>query len=160
MKSLSPWKNYDDAHAMFARIVPGQTSKDDLSNLGIAVASTPNVILLSHADLLRRLGLAAGSDLGLFDPELRACLVDFRECYALEIQESHTERVRVGNFFLDILNFRRHVEVTGWNFDALIILRGDKVVNKVWSGNPKVRYSEDERNPLGPLQGIGSSIVR
>jgi len=48
----------------------------------------------------------------------------------------------------------------GWQFDALIILQDDLVVYKLWSGKPNILLQEEERSPLGPLQGVGTTQWR
>ncbi len=156
----TPWGSYADAEAMFAKVVPNQTRLTGLKALQIDPVVTPNLSLLNHADLLRRFatGLALTAD--VLDDGLRACLLLRARCSALEIEQTHTDRRRVGNFWLDILNFRRTVDVTGWRFNALIVLQDDLVVYKLWSGKPNIRDAEEVRNPLGPLQGLGDTLVR
>jgi hypothetical protein len=155
----TPWRDYSDAAAMFARIIPGQTSLSDLKALGIDPERTPNVALLAHADLLRRLVGTSSFDMNLLDPRLRECVADHLNCFGVEIEQRHLERTRYGNFWLDFLNFDRKVDISGWQFDAVIVIRGDTVAYKFWSGKPSIRQFEREQNPLGPLQGIGPSMI-
>ena len=61
---------------------------------------------------------------------------------------------RYGNVVLDMFNFRRKTRTTGWKFQGLIILNGERVVYKLESGEPKILELEDRENPLGPLQEI------
>ena len=49
--------------------------------------------------------------------------------------------------------------ITGWTFNALILLVDDTAVYTVHGGQPKVHELELSRNPLGPLQGFGESYL-
>jgi len=51
-------------------------------------------------------------------------------------------------------NFNRKTMTTGWEFNAVWLVKNDLVVYKLISGKPQVREDETRRNPLGPLQGI------
>lgn len=155
-----PWSSYQQAQQAFAGIAPGSTTLDELRRIGIHPESTPNILLLNHADLARRLAATSGLDLRLLPPPLQECLASHAHCYALEIEQKHLERQRYGNFWRDFLNFERKVHVRGWQFDALIILQNGKVVYKLWSGKPHIEQEEQERSPLGPLQGLGTSVLR
>lgn len=144
---------------MFARIIPGATSLSDLKALGVDPDQTPNVAILGGADLLRRLVPGSAFDIGLLDPGLQQCASLQSACFAYEIDQISLERKRFGNFWSDFLNFKRQVSITGWQFNAVVVLKGDTVVYKLWSGKPHVRQLEVERSPLGPLQGVGPSLL-
>jgi hypothetical protein len=73
------------------------------------------------------------------------------------MEPNRLNKKRVGNFMLDFMNFRRDTITTGWKFGALIVIVSDKVVYKQWSGSPNIQEETLQRNPLGPLQGVGSS---
>ncbi len=156
----TPWQSYGDAETMFAKIIPNQTRTTGLKALQIDVATTPNLALLNHADLLQRFATGSAVTAEVLDESLRACLAVRTRCSALEIVHIHSDRKRVGNFWMDIFNFHRKIDVTGWRFNVLIVLQDDLVVYKLWSGKPNIRDVEEERNPLGPLQGIGDSLLR
>jgi hypothetical protein len=71
--------------------------------------------------------------------------------------------VLLGHLWLDSLNFRHEVDVSGWTFNALIILVDDQVVFMVFGGQPNMRERKVTRNPMGPLQSWGEhfpSIMR
>lgn len=158
-KTTTPWDSYAAGQAMFAKIIPGKTTLADLKALGVDPDQTPNVALLGQADMLRRLVATSSLDITQVDPALKVCITLVQECFAYEIEQTYTERTRIGNFWADFLNFRRRVEVTGWQFDAMVVINRDVVIYKLWSGKPKTHASEDEKNPLGPLQGIGPSLI-
>lgn len=156
LETKTPWDSYAAGQAMFAKIVPGKTTMADLKALDIEPDKTPNVAMLGHADLLRRLVAASSIDITRIDPGLQVCVSVASSCVAYEIVQTHTDRKRIGGFWVDFLNFKRQVDVTGWQFDALIVVKGNLVVYKLWSGNPNIHQLENDRNPLGPLQGMGS----
>lgn len=143
---------------MFDRIIPGQTTLSELKSLGVDPERTPNVALLSEPDLLRRLLPSSGIDARQIDPGLQECLSAKDVCFGYEIEQLSLDRKRSGNFWLDFLNFKREIDITGWQVDAVIVIKKDTVVYKMWSGKPSVRKYEQERNPLGPLQGFGSTL--
>ncbi len=159
-ETQTPWHSYAEAQAMFDSIVPGKTTLAELKALGIDHEKTPNVTLLSHTDLLRRLVPSSSFDIRLLDPGLQQCVSAQAGCFAYEIEQLSLQRNRYGNFWLDFLNFKRQIDVSGWQFDAVVVIRKDIVVYKAWSGKPKVHQLENERNPLGPLQGLGPSLIQ
>jgi len=67
------------------------------------------------------------------------------------------KRRRYGNFLADFLNFKRKVDVAGWRFNGVILIRDGIVVYKLTSGQPAIHELEESRNPLGPFQGLGES---
>jgi hypothetical protein len=154
-----PWKSFDEAKASYDRIVPERTTVKELAELGFDPFQTPNIAILSYADLRRRFSVTSLSGDEL-DPLLRDCLAARERCTAYETDLKRTERHRSGNFWLDFLDFRRTTDVTGWRFNALIVLKDDRVVYKLWGGQPIIREREDDRNPLGPLQGSGSKLLQ
>lgn len=155
-----PWESYEKAQEVFASITPASTKLDDLRKLGISPDNTPNVALLNYADVMRRLAATSSVEINLLPPEVQKCLASHTECYAYQIEQKRLDRRRFGNFWLDFLTFNRQVQVSGWQFEALIIMQKDIVVYKLWSGKPNIQQLEEERNPLGPLQGLGSSILK
>lgn len=154
-----PWHSYAKAQEVFAGITPERSTLADLKQLGISPL-TPNLTLLNHADVTRRLVASATVEIKLLPPRVLQCLAAHAECYAYEIEQKHLDKQRYGNFWMDFLTFNRQVQVTGWQFNALFILQNDLVVYKLWSGKPNIEQLEEERNPLGPLQGLGSSWSR
>jgi hypothetical protein len=92
------------------------------------------------------------------DPGIRDCLKAGKACSAYQINLKRTNRNRVGNFWLDALRFKRETDVSGWNFNALVLFVDDMVVYAVYGGQPTIHEVEVERNPLGPLQGWGDWI--
>lgn len=154
-----PWNSYAKAQEVFASIEPEHSTLADLRKLGIDPL-TPNLTLLNHADVMRRLMASATVEIKLLPPLVLQCLAAHTECYAYEIEQKHLDKKRYGNFWLDFLTFNRQIQVSGWQFNALFILQKDMVVYKLWNGKPNIEQLEEEHNPLGPLQGLGSSWSR
>ncbi len=156
--SDTPWRTYAEAHAVFSQIVPGKTTRVELQAFGIDPERTANIEILDHVDLLRRLVPTSTFDIALLDPGIRKCAAAPSGCIAYVIKQSHLDRLRSGNFWLDFLNFKRTLEIAGWQFDAVVVVKDDLVVYKLWSGTPHIRRVEHENTPLGPLQGLGPSL--
>ena len=156
----TPWHSYAEARALFDSIIVYATTTEQLKAAGINPQTTPNVAILSHADLLRKIASGSSLDLRLLETELQNCLMENKTCVAYELEQKHLERKRSGNFWLDFLNFHRRVDITGWQFDAIVVVRNGRVIYKLWSGKPNIQELQEERNPLGPFQGVGGSLVR
>lgn len=152
------WRHYEDARQAIDSIEPYKTRREDLAGMGLDPATNPAITILSYSDILQR--FAAGSALRPedFDRGIRDCLQAGKKCTAYWLQIRRVHRERVGNFWLDSLNFLREVDVTGWSFNSLIVLVDDVVVYTLYGGQPTIREHERVRNPLGPLQGWGDQV--
>jgi hypothetical protein len=159
-ESQTPWHSYADAQAMFDKVILGETTLAELKALAVDPEFTPNIAILAHADMLRRLIPAASPDIRLLDHGLQQCLSAEQPCFAYEIEQTYSDRQRVGNFWLDFLNFKRMINVSGWQFDAIFVIKNDTVIYKSWSGKPNIHQVDEEHNPLGPLQGRGISLFQ
>jgi hypothetical protein len=156
----TPWKSYSEAQATFDKIIPNNTTLSALKKLGYDPEQTTNISILNHADLIRRLVGTGSFDIDLIDDALHACLSSKSTCFAYELEQTFTDKKRIGNFWLDFLNFDKQTDINGWQFDAIVVLSNDLVVYKQWSGKPSTHQFERERNPLGPLQGWGPSLIQ
>lgn len=155
----TPWKTFDDAKRTYDGIEPGRTTLEELKQLGFDPYRNRNVTVLHSSDVVGKFAPNAVRDEYL-EPGILECLRAQTQCSGYAIEHRQIHRNRVGNFFLDILNFRRRTEITGWRFAAIIVLVGDRVVYKAWSGAPAISESEQATNPLGPLQDRGPSLLR
>ena len=154
----SGWHSFEDARATIERIVPYQTTAADLKAMGIDPFATANVQLLNYSDIVLRFPLSGTLPMDRLDGGLRQCLEAGKGCEGYYLSVRDTRHDRVGNFWLDALNFRRVVDVTGWSFNALVLLVDGKVVYVIHGGQPKIREQETTRRPLGPLQGWGDAV--
>lgn len=160
-KSLteSPWSSFQEVQALFDRIVPYETTREDLKSLGIDPDVNPNITLLNYSDVLRRFVPSPSINADDLDVGVRDCIAAKAICRGYELDQRSMRRQRDGNFVTDFLNFRRHTEITGWRFNGVLLLRDGVVVYKLSGGQPSIREQEENTNPLGPLQGIGESRI-
>jgi hypothetical protein len=117
------------------------------------------VSILSYSDVVQRFAVGSTIRPEELDPGIRQCLTAGKACTGYSIVLKRTSRKRIGNFWLDSLNFRRETDVTGWSFNALVLFVDDLVVYTLHGGQPRVHEKEMVRNPLGPLQGWGNQVV-
>ena len=152
------WQSYEEARAAIDRVHPYETRRAELAGMGLDPAVNSAITILSYSEILQR--FAAGSALKPedYDRGIRDCLTAGKRCVAYSLQTRKVRRERVGNFWLDSLNFNRETNVTGWSFNALIVMVDDTVVYTLYGGQPSIREFERVRNPLGPLQGWGDQV--
>ena len=156
VRSESPWTRYSEAKEAFDAITVGKTTTADLKALGFDVSSSPNLKILNYLDIAASVVAINEEEL---DPGLRACLKARSDCRAYVFEPKRDYSKRIGNFWLDILGFKRKTHHTGWRFKALIVFVNDHVAYKLSSGEPKIDEMEDKTNPLGPFQTPADLIV-
>mgnify|MGYP001561669479 FL=1 len=156
----SPWQSFEEAQGTFDQIIPHQTTFADLKRLKLDPASNPNVTILSYSDILRRFVPSPSIDASSLDAGVQECLRAATHCRGYEVDHKVLHRNRYGNFWADLFNFKRKVDIVGWRFNAVVLVTGDVVVYKLTGGQPAIHEHEETRNPLGPLQGAGESILR
>jgi hypothetical protein len=152
------WSSFDDARNTIESFVPYKTTLSEIAAKGIDPYANPAVTLLSFSDILQRFASSSAVRREDFDSGIRDCLAAGKRCIGYSIVAKSVKRDRVGNFWLDSLNFERKIDVTGWIFNGLVILVDDQVVYTLYSGQPKIEDREVTRNPLGPLQGWGDQV--
>ena len=161
-KSQSPsptFQSFDDARQAIESLVPQKSDLASLSEMGLTPAKQPNTLILTHADVVRR--VVNGSVLGKedLDPGIVTCINARDACRGWELNVARISKARTGNFFADFANFKRRTETSGWRFNALILLVNDVVVYRGWGGQPAINEVEVNTNPLGPLQDMGQSVI-
>lgn len=154
----SPWQYFEDAKRDFDKIIPEKSTSEDLKRLGFDPFETPNVKLVTYLDLLKVFLPNDSIRMTDIDPGVQSCLKARDACQGYEVSPKVLNSKRYGNVFLDLLNFRRKKITRGWKFSALIVLKEELVVHKVWGGEPNISELEDKRNPLGPLQNIDNVL--
>lgn len=152
-----PWRSFEEAKSAIERIEPHRTSAGDLRAQGLD-PSSPNVQLLTYSDIVLRFPVGGGLSSQQLDPGLRECLEAGKACQGYSITVRDVRRERVGNYFQDAFGFKRVVDVSGWSFNALILLVHDRVVYTLYGGQPNLREQEITRQPLGPLQDWGNAV--
>lgn len=156
-KSVQPWMTFEEAKASYDKIEPFATDLDAVHKLGFDPFKTPNMKILNHAQVVQTVLPPPIHDNGVVPAGIRECIKAQEACQGFYMEPNRLNRNRVGNFMLDFMNFRRETITTGWKFGALIVVVGNMVVYKQWSGSPNLLEESVQRNPLGPLQGLGSS---
>jgi hypothetical protein len=152
----SAWKEYAEAKGAFDSIIVGQTTEEELKALGYDVKSSPNIKILNYLDIAATVQPIPIQEL---DPGLQACLRARADCRAYVFEPKRTYNKRVGNFWLDIFNFRRKTHETGWRYRALIVFVNHHVAYKLSSGEPKIDQLQDQINPLGPFQSPAEMVT-
>lgn len=152
----APWKSFTEAKAAFDKIDTGNTGSAGLKELGFDIIASPNVKILNYLDIAATVQSIRLEDL---DPGLQKCLRARIDCRGYVFEPKVNSSKRIGNFWLDILNFKRRFHDTGWSFKALLILVNDRVCYKLWSGTPINDEYREQRNPLGPLQDAGGMLL-
>jgi hypothetical protein len=152
-----PWQSYWDAQQTFDKIVPRETTVEALKQLNLDPAANPNVAILNYSDVLRRFIPNPTINVTDIDVGVQECIAAKTACKGYELDQRVTRRKRYGNFWTDFLNFQRKVDVVGWRFNGIILIKDGLVIYKLTGGQPTIHEREEVRNPLGPLQGFGES---
>lgn len=155
-----PWHSFEEAQQAFDKIVPYSTTVEDLRGMKLDPGSQPNITILNYSDVLRRFVPNASISVDHLDAGVWECIRAKTACQGYEIVQKSIKRDRTGNFLADFLNFRREVDVTGWSFNGVLLIKDKLVVYKLVSGQPLIREQENVKNPLGPLQDAGGAAVR
>jgi len=156
----SPWQSFEEAQRTFDQIIPHTTTVVDLKRLKLDPASNPNVTILSYSDVLRRFIPSPSIDAKSLDPGIQECLRAATRCQGYEVDHKVLKRDRYGNFWADIFNFKRKVDIVGWRFNAVVLITDELVVYKLTGGQPAIHEHEESKNPLGPFQGAGEALFR
>lgn len=151
----TPWGNFKDVKNAFDQVIPYQTSADDLVKLNFDPYTTSNITILTYLEIMQRFMPNPSISRDDLDPGIRECLAVRDACQAYEMRQQNLNQERYGNIMLDIFNFRRQTQKSGWEFNVLIVMKHDLVVYKLWSGKPNLDETVDTKNPLGPLQDLG-----
>jgi len=155
---VSGWSTFDEAKASYDLIIPNYTTVTELKELGFDPFSTPNVRILTYLDIIQRFIPNTSLRISDLNEGIQRCIHAREACYAYEATPNSQYKKRYGNVALDVMNFRKQTQISGWSFDALIVIIDDQVVYKIWGGTPMSLEYGDKKNPLGPLQGIKDLI--
>ena len=155
----SPWPTYQAAQDAFDKIVPGQTTIAELRQMSMDPSSNPNIAILNYADVMRKFMLNQSFSVNDLDNGVRECVSAKVACRGFEINQSLLEKNRQGNVMLDVLGFYRETQTTGWRFNGLILLKDDIVVYKLTGSQPVIAQTDENKNPLGPVQALSSRFT-
>lgn len=156
--TASPWKSYQEAELAFDSIVPGVTAEGDLRDLQLEPGTNPNITILNYSDVLMRFVPHASISLDDLDTGVRLCIRAKTACKGYEVTQSTLAKARNGNFVADIFGFSRATRITGWKFKGLLLIKEGVVIYKLHGGQPSIAQQEEDNNPLGPVQALGSQL--
>lgn len=156
-RTPSRFSSFESAREAVQRIVPLETRLSELKDIGFDPEGGANVTLIPYPDILARLAPHPALPLPLLDPGVRKCVEDQAACRGYLFHFERQGRRRIGSFWLDFLNIRRTTEVSGWSFDALVIVSNGTVLFRNYAGQAQIDRVERQSNPLGPLQPAGEA---
>ena len=126
--------SFAEAEAAAKRVEGLKTHTSDLKELGFDPVAGPNVTLVPYPDIIARLAPYSGVPLDRLDPGIRQCIDAQSACRGYLFHFEHQSRKRQGNFWLDFLNLRRNTYVSGWWFDAVIVVSNGTVLFRNYGG--------------------------
>jgi hypothetical protein len=156
----SNFKSYQDVEVAYRTITPGTTHASDLDEMGFDATRSPNVEVLSYLGVIERFMPRDSMRFDTLAPPVQSCIEAREGCTAYVFRPEHIEKVRTGNFFLDVFGFQRTTMKTGWSAEVIILVQDGRVAYKVMSGKPRIEDFEDKIQPLGPFQDIGGAVIR
>ncbi|WP_177218921.1 hypothetical protein [Polaromonas sp. OV174] len=149
--------DFDAAQAAVQRIVPLQTQLSELKAMGFDPEGGANVTLIPYPDIVARLAPYSALPLAALDPGVRKCVEAQATCRGYLFNFELQDRRRTGSFWMDFLNIRRTTHVTGWSFQALVVVSDGTVLFRNHAGQPQIDRVDRQRNPLGPFQPAGEA---
>ena len=155
----SAWQTYQEAQKAFDTIQPGKTTVAELKAMSLDPANNANISILTYADVLRRFLVSQAVTFNDLDHGVLECVSAKIQCRGFEIEQRAVKRHRNGNFWLDILGFRKETHIAGWRFTGLVLLKGDVVVYKLTGGQPAIVEQQNTNTPLGPVQSLASRFL-
>lgn len=161
----SAFQTYNQVEVVVNKIKIGKTKYSELVKMGLDLEKIPNVKRLTYLDVMKKFNLDSPSRYTIFnDIELPTGVIKTLKAgetgRTYEINLERIKNKREGSLILDMLNFRKHVHITGWNISVLILIVNDTVEYVLYSGEKNIDKHEHEQNPLGPFQGFdGGDII-
>lgn len=156
----STFQDFAAAQKALEAIVPFETRLDELPARGFDPAAGVNVVQVPYPEIAARLAPHPGVPFDTMDLGVRRCIGLQTHCRGYIFRYNQQHRQREGNFLLDFLNIERTTRITGWQFEALIVVGDGVVLFRNFGGEPKTDRTENSFNPLGPFQPAGESAGR
>ena len=158
------FRSFDEARVAAERIVALKTPTSELGPLGFDIREGLNVTLVSYPEIVVRLTPHPGVPISKLDAGIRQCIDIQMACRGYVFRFDREDRQREGNFWLDFFNISRTTHLSGWRFEALIVVSDDTVLFRNYSGQARTEKIENQTNPLGPFQpageGVGASLLK
>jgi hypothetical protein len=139
----SPFASFEQAQVAVEKIVAFQTRTSDLKTFGFDPKEGKNVTLIPYPDIVARLAPHPGVPLAALDSGVRQCIEAQTACRAYLFHFERQDRRR------------RSTTVTGWWFDALVVVSNETVLFRNFAGQARIDRIEKQNNPLGPFQPAG-----
>jgi hypothetical protein len=156
---ITTFSSFDQARAALESIVVQETSVSELKAIGFDIDSGVNVTLIAYPEIVARLVPHPIVPLDKLNSGIRQCVDAQIACRGHLFHFQRQDRKREGNFWLDFLNLRRITNVTGWWFEALIVVSDGKVLFRNYAGQAHTDRVEKQINPLGPFQPAGEGAA-
>jgi len=154
-EETSPFRSFEAARDALERVEPYRTTVEEMKALGFDTHASTNVREIPFPQLVSHLVQTPFLPLADLDPGIQECIAVRHRCRAYQFHFSRIARQRTGAFALDILNFKRITQTSGWRFEGTVLVRDDNIVLfRNHGGEPKLESTEVEGNPLGPLQSL------
>lgn len=153
------FQTYDEVLASFDDVNLGKTRLADLPAIGFGTKTTPNIEVLSYAEIVDRFLPSETITLRHLPPSVQQCIEAQYRCsaYVFHLRNSHTEHS--SSVVPDLLEIERDTVKRGWSAEVVLLIEDDLVVYKVISGTPNSEDQHDKSKPLGPLQDVGKTIL-
>ena len=156
----SSFVDFAAAQAALEQIVPFHTTVEQLPALGFDPQGGSNVTQIPYPEIAARLAPNPAVPLDAMDAGVRRCILSQTACRGYVFHFGQQDRKREGAFLLDFLNIKRTTHITGWQFDALVVVGDGVVLFRNFAGEAKTDRTERQFNPLGPFQPAGESAGR
>ena len=157
--SESRWQSWSDVNAAFGKIIPHKTTVNDLRTLGFDPDISPNIKILTAVEIIPMFRPCLDIRMQELPEGVQEYFLAKTNTCAYLIDLQNTRDKRQGNLFLDALGFKRVTHQSGWNFRGLILIKGNLVVYKLFSGEPQLSREDKQVKPLGPFQEIDDTVV-
>ncbi|MDO8945795.1 MAG: hypothetical protein Q7U88_01415 [Desulfocapsaceae bacterium] len=155
----SPWESFAQAKEAFDKIIPYQTTRDELQGLHFSPTKNPNIEVVTYLDLINRFMPSSSFKKEDLPAGIQNCIAHNNKCSGYELRINRIQTERFGNTFLDLFNVKRKLHRISRKFIALIVMKNNHVVYKIWSGKPRINEFSYNKNPLGPLQESESLVT-
>src|SRR5262249_29808241 len=101
-RTKAKWESFEEVEQSFDKVVPHETSLEDLRKMGFDPMTTPNIKILTYLDIIERFIPNASISMHDLHADVRDCIESKDCCKAYELTVNSTHNRRYGNLFLDV----------------------------------------------------------
>ncbi|MBS0274386.1 MAG: hypothetical protein JSR55_08290 [Proteobacteria bacterium] len=152
------FRSYKQVSIAYDHIMPGFTRVSDLNDIGFDTTSSPNVEALSYLGIVERFMPRDSVKFDKLDPSVRSCIDARDHCTALVFRPERLHREHAGNWFLDVLGFKRTAVNYGWSAEVVLLIQDGRVAYKAMSGRPNIQ--DDRVSPMVSFEDMGAKAMR